>query len=114
MVIHPRPAGNPPARALKRGLSTDPEHACPEVRLGREVVEQQAGFAHHLRDLEAVSHQQEHVHIIRFGLSSHEGSKYNQSREVAGAARSVMNTFQPKEYESALGCFGAETVANLR
>jgi hypothetical protein len=99
--------------AIQSSQPPEPKDAGPEVRLGSEVIEQQARFSRRHGNIETVGHEQEDVHVVRLGLRRHEGPEHDHPREVSGPARNGVEPFQPEEHPSALRSPGAKTFADL-
>jgi len=58
--------------ATERSQSSKPKHAGAEVGLSCGVLEKQPRLARHLADIKRIVHEQEHIHVVRFGLRCNE------------------------------------------
>lgn len=56
------------------------------------VIEQQVRLTLESRHIEGVLHEQENVHVLRFGLRRHERAEYYEPMDLAGFRRNFMDS----------------------
>src|SRR5689334_8119400 len=85
-----------------------PEHAGPFILLRGRVVEADSGSSRNLPRRERVLHEEEEVNVVRVGLSGDERAEDDETRQMACAARQVVNTRQALRDDATLRCADAE------